>query len=140
MNNEVTFIMFCGMCKKKFRTKGTNVKHCGKTMIPSTIEQIVEKKPSIWECVVCRERFIDRDCTLSHCDKLTQWISEAEAEENEKIDIKEKIVKVLVGGYITMKEKDYNIVMGYDDPHTGIIMSIGTFSCTDNLIFNSDEK
>lgn len=49
-------------------------------------------------------------------------------------------VKIKVSGFIEMSQENFDTVMGYDDPHTGLIYSIHMGYCNaNNLIFEPEE-
>lgn len=132
----MNYIMKCEVCKKRFKTKGTNVRHCGMPMVLSEMavedKKLKETELHVWECVVCKERIVSSNKALSHCGTLTQWVKKNESFEEWK---KNKKVKILVKGHIEMSQENYDKIMGYEDPFKGLILSINTFANTDNLEF-----
>jgi hypothetical protein len=81
-----------------------------------------KKQPMyMWQCVVCREVIYSEDNTLLHCGRLVQWLAGI---EGKGIDMLLPKVKIKVSGYIEITQESFDVIMGYDDPHTGLVYGI----------------
>jgi len=75
----------------------------------------------LFQCVVCRGHFYTEDPITKHCDKLTQWI---QGIEGKGINMNSPRVKIKVSGYIEMSQESLDTILGYTDPHTGLVQGI----------------
>lgn len=74
---------------------------------------------------------------LKHCGKLTQWVRGI---EGKGVDMNSPMVKIKVSGYIEMSKENLNIILGYEDAHTGMVYSIHMgYVKAENLEFDIPE-
>jgi hypothetical protein len=99
----------------------------------------MKKKQSIymWQCVECKEYIYSEDVLLKHCHKLVQWVKGI---EGKGIDMTSPMVKIKVSGYLEMSQESLDTVLGYEDPHTGLVYSIHMgYVNASNLAFEPEE-
>lgn len=65
---------------------------------------------------MCTENMLQR-----HCGKLTQWVAGI---EGKGIDMAKPKVRVQVSGYIEIVRESFDRIMGYEDPHAGLVYAI----------------
>lgn len=58
---------------------------------------------------------------MKHCNRLTQWVKGI---EGKGINMASPMVKVKVSGYIEMSQESLDVILGHNDPHTGLVYSI----------------
>lgn len=83
----------------------------------------MKKKQPIYmyQCIVCRKNFYTDNKIMRHCGKLTQWV---QGIEGKGIDMASPKVKIKVSGYIEMSQEAFDTILGYEDPHTGLVYGI----------------
>jgi hypothetical protein len=98
----------------------------------------VKKKQPIylWQCVECKEHIYSEDVLLRHCHKLVQWV---QGIEGKGINMASPKVKVKVSGYIEMSQESLDTILGYNDPHTGLVYAIHMgYTVASNLEFEPE--
>lgn len=75
----------------------------------------------LWQCVTCREYIYSEDRLLRHCGKLVQWV---QGIEGKGVDMDSPKVRIKVSGYIEMSQESLDLILGYNDPHRGLVYGI----------------
>ena len=98
-----------------------------------------QKKPVyVYQCIICGKKMYTRSTTLKHCGRLTQWV---EGIEGKGVNMESRKVKVLVSGYIEVREEELDKILAYDDPHRGLVFSIPMgYVDASNLEFTDTRK
>lgn len=99
----------------------------------------MKKKQPIYmyQCLVCKENFYTENTIMTHCGKLTQWVAGL---DGKGIDMGSPKVKVKVSGYIEISQESLDTILGYDNPHTGLVYAIHIgYTDASNLDFELEE-
>lgn len=91
----------------------------------------------LWECIVCKENFYSENEVVLHCNKLVMWVAGI---PGKGCNLKSKIVKVKVSGWIELSEENLAILLSHNDPHMGILYALHMSYCdASNMTFEPEE-